>query len=164
MEWIWILIAVILVLLGMSVFKILRLKKNIVESKLGLAICLKRKQSMIEKIISYLRQHDPEFVNKAIYEQLAGYSSIKSVDEKVTVGEELTKRLSDEVNQSLRFSIDGEISTIVNDLRIVDEKILNFEKKYNMSILEYDIARKKSVLFLFFRKHKNSEDITDIEE
>ena len=164
MRWIWIPIAIILVLLGMSVFKILRLKKNIVESKLGLAICLKRKQSIIEKIISYLKQHDPEFVNKAIYEQLAGYSSITSVDEKVTVGEELTKRICDELNQSLRFSMDGEISTIVSDLKIVDEKILNFEKKYNMSILEYDIARKKSVLFLFFRKHKEPEDITDIEE
>ena len=148
----------------MSVFKILRLKKNILESKLGLGICLKRKQSIIDKTISYLKQHDPEFVNKAIYKQLAGYSSIKSVDEKVTVGQELTKRICDELNQSLRFSIDGEISTIVSDLKAVDENILNFEKKYNMSILEYDIVRNKSVLFLFFKKHKKPDDITDIEE
>ena len=92
------------------------------------------------------------------------FSRISEVDRKISEGKILSELVCYEANKNLHLKIDGDIATLINELKSVDEKILEFKKKYNMSIMAYDIARKKSLLFFFFRKHKESNNITDIEE
>ena len=130
MKWIFIILIIIVIfLLSTNILTIVRLKNRIIESKLGLSICIKRKDSVIERIIKDIREKDPEIISKPIYKQLAEYSSIEDTENKINAG-----------------------------------KNMNFEKKYNMSILAYEKARKKSILFFLFSKHKKSDDITNYEE
>lgn len=165
MKWIFIILIIIVIfLLSTNILTIVRLKNRIIESKLGLSICIKRKDSVIERIIKDIREKDPEIISKPIYKQLAEYSSIIDTENKINAGKNITKDVFDEYKTNLHLVTDGELSYCVDELKNIDEKILNFEKKYNMSILAYEKARKKSILFFLFSKHKKSDDITNYEE
>lgn len=165
MKWLFFILGIILVCLTISSFsKLLKLKKNIVESKLGMGIYFKRKERIIEKLSITFKQKDPNFIEKNIFEKMNEFSQISEVDRKISDGEILTELVCCEANKNLHFKVDGDITTLIDELKNVDEKILEFKKKYNMSVMAYDIARKKSLLVFFFRRHKESNDITDIEE
>lgn len=165
LDWLIFVIGVILAYLIISSFiRLLNLKKNIVESKLGMGVYFKKKERLIERLIVFFKQKDPNFIEQNIFEKMNEFSRISEVDRKISDGEVLTKLVCDAANKNLHLRIDGDIATLISELKIVDEKILEFKKKYNMSVMAYDIARKKSILFFFFRKHKESNNITDIEE
>lgn len=165
MKWILIILIIIAIfLLSTNIFAMVRLKNKIIESRLGLSICIKRKDSIIERIIKDIKEKDPEIISKPIYKQLAEYSSIKNIENKINIGKTLAGNIFDEYKTNLHLVADGELSYCVDELKNIDEKILNFEKKYNTSILAYEKARKKSILFFLFSKHKKSDDITNYEE
>ena len=129
-----------------------------------MGIYFKRKERIIEKLSITLKQKDPNFIEKNIFEKMSEFSQISEVDRKISDGEILTELVCCEANKNLHFKVDGDITTLIDELKNVDEKILEFKKKYNMSVMAYDIARKKSLLVFFFRRHKESNNITDIEE
>ena len=129
-----------------------------------MGIYFKRKERIIEKLSITFKQKDPNFIEKNIFEKMSEFSQISEVDRKISDGEILTELVCCEANKNLHFKVDGDITTLIDELKNVDEKILEFKKKYNMSVMAYDIARKKSLLVFFFRRHKESNDITDIEE
>ena len=169
MKWIFIILIIIVIfLLSTNILTIVRLKNRIIESKLGLSICIKRKvrRNAFPRFlfIKDIREEDPEIISKPIYKQLAEYSSIIDTENKINAGKNITKDVFDEYKTNLHLVTDGELSYCVDELKNIDEKILNFEKKYNMSILAYEKARKKSILFFLFSKHKKSDDITNYEE
>lgn len=129
-----------------------------------MGIYFKRKERIIEKITTILKAKDVDFIDDFIFEKLNNFLNITDVDSKISVGKELTAIVCDITNKNLHLRIDGDVSQLVNELIFIDEKILELKRKYNMSVLAYDIARKKSIGILFFRKHKESKDITNIEE
>jgi hypothetical protein len=129
-----------------------------------MGIYFKRKERIIEKLSITFKQKDPNFIEKNIFEKMNEFSQISEVDRKISDGEILTELVCCEANKNLHFKVDGDITTLIDELKNVDEKILEFKKKYNMSVMAYDIARKKSLLVFFFRRHKESNNITDIEE
>lgn len=165
LNWLIFIVGIIFAYLIISSFiRLLNLKKNIVESKLGMGVYFKKKERLIERLIILFKQKDPNFIEQNVFEKMNEFSQISEVDRKISDGEILTELVCDVANKNLHLKVDGDIATLINELKSVDEKILEFKKKYNMSVMAYDIARKKSMLFFFFRKHKESNNITDIEE
>lgn len=165
LKWLFLVIGIFLLcLLIVSCIKLLNLRRNIIESKLGMGICFKRKERLIEKLSISFKQKDPNFTEQNISVKMNEFSQISEVDRKISEGEELTNLVCKEINKSLQLRVDGEIESLIKELKNVDEKILELRKKYNMSVMAYDIARKKSILFFIFRKHKKSNNITDFEE
>jgi len=165
LKWLFFILGVISIYLILnSLVRLANLKKNIVESKLGMGIYFKRKERIVEKLSISFKQTDPNFIEQNIFERMNEFSRISEVDRKIAEGEILTTLVCCEANKNLHLRIDGEVATLIDELKSVDEKILEFNKKYNMSVMAYEIARKKSLLSFFFKKHKESNDITDIEE
>ncbi len=164
LKWLWILLAVVFVcILGGSLSKVLRLKRNIIESSLSLSVYCKRKETLMDKITEYLKRQKIA-QETGIYEILEKFRNTKNMSEKVGIGDTFSQKINELIQQEYQLRFDAEIMEQITVLKEVDEKIRYSKDKYDISVVSYDIARKRTILFFLMPKHKERGDSKVYEE
>lgn len=158
MKWVLIAVGTLLAyfLLGF-IFKMLRLKKNIVEAHWGLTVYLRKKQAIIKKLVKRLNRANEVITN----DDVAYFFSVPDLVEKVNVGKDLSKKILTSVQKDHVLQMDGDTGIMVDTLRSVDEKLSEYKEKYEVSKTAYELAVERSPFKLFVRKRV--DDIDDEE-